>query len=306
VSGVPETHGLLPRIDNVRVVRAHRDEDGGKWAAALAGGAWLAGSTLLKQDGPGWVRRATMMGREVVIKCRDVDSAWSRLKCALGRGKGDRHWWGAAMLAAKRVPTAQVLVLARARIAGRDCELLAMQWVDGPTLLRVMADVHAGVRGAPSVRAQHAIARAVGAQLAQMDLLFNRDHKPSNLVVTRAAIQAGESRSRIALIDCEGVRASAINARARMLASLVIEPTGCGVRPRRPVMMRALREWLDAATKEEMAAGWESPLTPRERRDVLGRVWRDVARMVARHGDPTPRVNPLVPPSDRSATIEVV
>jgi hypothetical protein len=39
-----------------------------------------------------------------------LEGAWARVKCALGRGKGDRHWRGAALLSGKGVETARVLV----------------------------------------------------------------------------------------------------------------------------------------------------------------------------------------------------
>lgn len=271
VSGAPM------RIERVRVVRVHRGEDASKWAAALGDGGWAQGSSVLKADGASWVRRGTLLRREVVVKCREL-SAWARVKCALGRGKGDRHWRGAALLTGKGVSTARVLALVRARVDGRECELLVMEWVEGATLLRVMAEVHAG-RGL-GVREQHALAREVGRQVAQMQELFNRDHKPSNLIVMEGV------GPRIAVVDCEGVRRAAIPGAARMFASLVIEPTGCGVRPRRALMMRALRGWLDeSGVAEEASAA--------ERRGMLRMMWGDVARVIAHHGDPRPRVDPL-------------
>jgi tRNA A-37 threonylcarbamoyl transferase component Bud32 len=293
--GAPQVSGggCPSRIEQVRIVRAHRGEDAARWGAALADASWIESSLLLKQDGACWVRRAQVMGREVVMKCRGIDGVWARVKCALGRGKGDRHWRGTALLSGKGVKTARVFALARARVDGRDCELLAMEWLEGVTLLRMMADVQAG-KG-PGVRAEHAIARAVGEQLARMQEVFNRDHKPSNLIVMDGA---GGS-PRIAIIDCEGVRRSAIPGAARMFASLVIEPTGCGVRPRRALMMRAVRAYLSLTT------ALDTPDSPRPRsrtlaalpagqyRQLRRMLWGDAARVVAHHGDPTPRVNPL-------------
>ena len=105
----------------MRVVRAHRGEDAAAWGAALADASWLNSSSVLKEDGGSWVRRARLMGREVVVKCRELRGAWARAKCAIGRGKGDRHWRGAALLTGKGVRTARVHVLARARAGGIAC-----------------------------------------------------------------------------------------------------------------------------------------------------------------------------------------
>lgn len=288
------------RIERVRIVRAHRSEDAAQWAAALADGAWVGSSTLLKEDGGSWVRRAQVLGREVVVKRREL-SAWARVKCAIGRGKGDRHWRGAALLSGKGVGTARVLVLARASVDGRDCELLVMEWVQGETLLRVMADVHSREPNAPGVCAQHAIAQAVGRQIAQMGELFNRDHKPSNLIVQGAA----EGGPRIAIVDCEGVRRATVPGAARMFASLVIEPTGCGVRPRRGWMMRAVRGWLEETREQLAREGRSGESLDREwYRGLRRMMWGDVARVVAQHGDPTPRVNPLkVPPTESAGPV---
>jgi hypothetical protein len=133
--------------------------------------------------------------------------------------------------------------------------------VEGRTLLRVMD------RGGLAVRQEQALARAVGAQVAAFGATYNRDHKPSNLIVTRE-----DGPPTIAVIDCVAV-ADGADAE-RMFTSLVLEPLGCGCLPRRSLLARAL-------------AGY----TPdRDRRRTI---WRDVARRVREHGDPTPKVNPL-------------
>lgn len=267
----------MSSIGPVRVVRAVRGEDAAAWAVALADGAWLDAARTLKADGGSRVVAARLRGREVVVKTRQLRGAWARLKCALGRGKGDRHWRGAALLAGKGVATARVLALARATIDGQESELLVMEFVPGPTLLGVMADVRAGRErgGGPGVREQHALARAVGAQVAQMGDLFNRDHKPSNLIVRSGGV---------VLIDCEGVRRAVIPGAARMFASLLIEPTGCGVPPRRALRMRALLAWAEAGDPRGGRAA---------HRAAARELWAEAARVVSHHGDPTPRVDPL-------------
>lgn len=270
----------LRTIEGVRIVRTIRGEDAAAWRDALGDGAWMSSASELKAEGGSRVVGAAVRGRGVVVKVRELRGAWARLKCVLGRGKGDRHWRGAALLAGKGVATARVLALARARVDGAESELLVMERVEGVTLLRVMAYVRSGAPGAPGVREQHALARAVGRQVAQMGELFNRDHKPSNLMVEGI----GGAEPRVVLIDCEGVRRAVIPGAARMFASLVIEPTGCGVPPRRGLMMRALRAWAEGAG---------APASMKERRSMERMMWAEAARVVAHHGDPTPRVNPL-------------
>ncbi len=251
---------------------------------------WLASLDVQKQHGGAWVARATLLGRDVAVKCRGVTELWPRIKCMLGQGKADRHWRGAAILASKRIATARVFVLARARIEGRVCELLVMEWLQGPTLLRVMADVHAHSGNAPSFREQHAIARAVGRGIAAMEGLFNRDHKPSNLIVQGA----GTSSPLVAVIDCEGVRRTSLPSSARMFSSLVIEPLGCGVLPRRSLMMSALRGWLmETRLQIERVGKRAEPLPWEWHRELRTMMWGSVGRYVAHHGDPKPKVNPL-------------
>ena len=67
-----------------------------------------------------------------------------------------------------------------------------------------------------------------------------------------------------------------------MLAALMIEAIGCGCTPRRALWMRALREAIgvSAGGRDEESA------------NVRG-VVRSVQELIAAHGDPRPRVNPL-------------
>jgi hypothetical protein len=92
------------------------------------------------------------------------------------------------------------------------------------------------------------------------------------------------------VIDCVAIRYGPMtSSRAgahRMLASLVIEPTGCGCPPRRSLMMRALRAALES--------GREPRRLPREQEKADTRaLWRAVRDRVERHKDARPAVNPL-------------
>ena len=251
------------------------------WSAALADPAWLAAARTLKQDGGSWVRRATLLGRDVVVKCRSLNTFSRRLKGTLGIGHGHKHWRGASLLQSRGILTAAPLVLCRAAVDGVPCEILLLEFIDGPTLLECLQSSR---DGRLAVREQHAIARAVGLQVAQFSQgLQNRDHKPSNLIVRRTASGSPE----IAVIDCVGVYHSMLwRGFSPPLASLMIEPTGCGVPPRRALRMRVLTtlaDSLDGPTRTSRA----------ERRKFIRIVWLLTDKRIAAHGDPTPKVNPL-------------
>lgn len=84
-----------------------------------------------------------------------------------------------------------------------------------------------------------------------------------------------------------------------MLASLMIEPTGCGVAV--PVRLRA------RLVREVLAGWWQSDsgaTGPRVEEQFgvervawmqtsMGALWTQVARLIEAHGDPTPRIDPL-------------
>lgn len=146
-----------------------------------------------------------------------------------------------------------------------------MEALPGKSILQHLADRDL------TTRQEHAVAAAIGSDIALLarHVLQNRDHKPSNLILTNPAKPA------IAIIDCvairRGIRAD------RMLASLVIEPSGVGLRPRRALMMRVIREC--ARNAPDILEGGH--------RRWVRELWRRVAAIVQAHGDPTPRVNPL-------------
>lgn len=267
-----------------------RGEDSGAWRRALADPAWPGASVVLKDEpGSSWVRRATINGRDVVVKCRWLNTLSRWLKGALGYGHGDKHWRGAAALASKKVPTATPVVLARARLDGRPAELLVLEHLPGPTLLRVLDDIARG-RG-PSVRVQHSIAAAAGATIPALlnAGLWNRDHKPSNLIV----LDAGTASPRIAVIDCVGIgrygRMGLDGMEGEsMAASLMIEPTGCGCRPRRALWMRAFGAMFDPGT---LAASRV------KRHSDFRAVLDEVRSLIDAHRDPRPKHDPLAPPT---------
>jgi tRNA A-37 threonylcarbamoyl transferase component Bud32 len=213
------------------------------------------------------VWRTSMLGASVVIKCVSLRSARARVASALGLSRGFRQWRGARLLGAAQIPTARMLVHATEYARPFPREWLVMEHIEGATAL---AELGAG-------RCDATLCNALGAQVGEMTRdasIFNRDHKPSNLVVHRTPTGLVS----IVLIDTVGVsrvRWSPNKAAARMLASLVIEPTGCGV---------ALPDlYLDALT-----LGWSGGDPCR-----AAQMARAVHEIVISHGDPTPRINPL-------------
>jgi hypothetical protein len=219
-----------------------------------------------------------------VMKVRRARSLVDRVRFLLRLSPLDREVFGAQMLAAMGVATAEPLAIgvARGSVGALQCVLTAV--VDGDSLLELIA---ARGRG---VRREHEIADAVGVQVAHFFAcgVYNRDHKPSNLIVTGGV--DGDGVPVIAVIDAAGVRRG--KKPKSMLASLVIEPLGCGCLPRRALMMRALRAYMGGVLAG-MEAEAESGMARGVERAAVKDLWRAVARMVAEHGDPTPRDNPL-------------
>lgn len=277
------------KITRLRIKRCMRDEDAAAWARALVEPVWWGGAVVLKDEpGSSWVRRATINGRAVVVKCRYLNRRSRRIKSMLGYGHGDKYWRGAALLASKKIATARPIVLGTARLDGELVELLVLNYLSGPTLLEVMDQVRRGV--GPGVREQHRIAEAVGRSVGAMltASLWNRDHKPSNLIV-RCAV---DDESTIAVIDVVGVRRLGPEALRvdgleceEMWAALMIESIGVGCPPRRTLWMRAVRSWME---------GVSQPLD-REMRHLAIRTTliEGAGGIVEMHGDPRPAVHPL-------------
>ncbi len=236
-------------------------------------------ATVLKQEAGSDVLLATLLGKSVVIKRSLRRGLGDRLKWMTRASRGHRQWRGAEWLQEHGFGTARPLVLAYE--PGRPArEWLVLEALSGKTLLQHIADNDL------CVREEHAVARAVGRQVSALikSGRFNRDHKPSNLIVLRTA----EGFS-ISIIDCVAIRRGKDGA-VRMLHALAVEPTGLGVLPRRALLARVVASMvesdfarLDAALPEVRLARWASRRAIRDL--VIGSLHR--------HGDPTPRTNPL-------------
>lgn len=274
-----------PRIEHVWVTRAGPGVEASAMPHELQRGTWLETAESLKADGASWVKRARLQGLDVVVKCRPLDTFARRLKAMIGQEQFDRHWRAAGLLASARVPTGEVKLLARAIVDGKPAMLLVLSHVEGPTLLEMM---RRAASGALSDQECRSIAGSIGTLVFRLRErgLHNRDLKPSNVVMARSRFDTLNP----AIIDLVGVRRARLaDGAARMFASLVIEPTGCGVEPSKRLMVVALRAWLDA----HLAASSDDKPEPSARRALMGVMWRDVAAIVKAHGDPRPRVTPI-------------
>lgn len=234
----------------------------------------LDSARVLKRDGEDRVVAAELMGRRVVIKVRPLRGFFARVRARLGLSREHRQWRGARLLQASFLPTPAPMALAIVREPhGPVSQLLVLEEAPGRTLLHHLAD-----REAAGIR--HAIASEVGRLLGLLTAarITNRDAKPSNWMVSAAPFA-------VAMIDTVGVRYRAEQGPdPAMLATLVIEPIGTGCLPGRTVLWRGLRSYEAART----ATG-----SGRVPRTDLKALWRSVATLVAEHGDPTPRVDPL-------------
>ncbi len=250
-------------------------EDRKAWKRALAERPWESGE-LVKRDGERAVWRANMLGSTVAVKVRPARPWWGRLVPSdLARHiAGERH------LRRARIPTPVNHCLAR---LGRT-EVLASEWLDGPTVLACLAEARDDFRDALLVEC----GRMIGLLTAKG--LFNRDCKPSNLIVLKSEGPI------IAMIDVGGARRERwMNQEqvcvgcARMLGALVHEPGGVGA----PLESTEIATLVASASHAiGQSWGWTES---RSNTELM--LENHLYRLIEAHGDATPRVNPLDPPS---------
>lgn len=220
------------------------------------------------------VWRITTSTEIITLKCRR-HSISNRLRNLVGLTPHHREIRGSQLLASSRIPCITPLAL----YSGEGVHCLALRHVPGRTLLECLAD------SSLSADSRRDIARAVGRQLVVMGRagVMNRDHKPSNLIVD----QSVPGDPLITVIDPAGIYQSPVPGwgMPQMLASLAIEPTGCGVPPTKRDIVRALREVMRGTNAAGDPGFGHWPTV----RNLLGAA-RDI---VMQHGDPTPAVNPL-------------
>jgi hypothetical protein len=297
--GLPSAPPTDVRIDRAAV---HPPE---VWRAALESGAWLSGATPVKAEGRAWALRARLLGMDVLVKAQAL-TLRRRLQRLASATPFHRHWDGARWLERQAIATPRPLCLARGHLAGTPgghpggaTLLLVTQWLPGLTLLQWLRD-GAGRQAGGRV-AEEAVGAAAGRLVARIlgAGRYNRDHKPSNLLITRLDEQGCE----LAVLDCADLRPlrpiGLFHAACRMMASMVIEPTGCGCAPGNVLCRRALRGYLHAAwTGPHPDPRDEEPVDPAWEHGSARMFWRLTAARVAAHREPRPRT----PPSDPGAT----
>ncbi|TVQ62121.1 MAG: hypothetical protein EA378_06565 [Phycisphaerales bacterium] len=223
----------------------------------------LAATRTLKAPADG---RSSVLALEtplgpIIAKTIALDTPKRRIQAWLHRTQLDRQAGAAALLARHGIPAAECLAILTGRDANkRRVRTLLARRVLGPTGLDLL---RAG-------RVTKPLAQAAGRQVAALANLglHDRDHKPSNLIVPEAE---GDAPA-LVLIDPVGLRRRRPNP-AAMLASLYLEPTGCGHEPSPHTRARVLRACAQALR----------PPVP------WRRLQREAAQIILHHGDPTPR-----------------
>lgn len=304
----------MPQPPSFTTRRHSARADGPAWARALADEPWMDGATPLKEDGGVRVLAATLRGRAVVLKFYRHRGLFNRARARLGVAAGDRHWAGAALLAAEGIACAPMLALLSRTADGVREDCLVMGRLEGVSLLHWMDQAR---RGELPIAREHALADAVGLQVGCLLAagLHNRDHKPSNLIVSFE----GDAPT-VAVADCQGVhRLGRDRSRhtIRTQASLALEAIGSGVLPRRAIIARVLRAAVAAYTARRFGGvpvehALRMPKAEQDR--ILAalpagmglKAWPRIAQRIRLHGDPTPRIDPLADPDqggmERSAS----
>ncbi|UYV12930.1 MAG: hypothetical protein NCW75_01280 [Phycisphaera sp.] len=282
--------------------------DGPAWADALAREPWAETAVLLKEDGGVRVLAASLRGQDVILKFYRYRGLLSRARARLGVAPGDRHWAGAALLAAEGIPAAPMLALLNRRDGTKREDCLIMGRLKGTSLLHCLDRAN---RGEMPIGRQHTLARAVGLQVGCILAagLHNRDHKPSNLIVSFDETDP-DAMPTVAVADCQGVhRLNRDKSRhaIRTQASLALEAIGAGVLPRKAIIAQTLRATMAAYTARRfgkmtvedalrMPKGEEKRILASLPDGLALRAWPRIAQRIRVHGDPTPRVDPLARP----------
>lgn len=288
-----------PPTKNLRVVRYAEGWGyaASEWARALAAVDW---STPHAEGGPERLKlkalpdgtkdctvwRTTLTfgtgnrarTHDVVIKLDPLDTPKKKLQALVRRTKAFRQWRGADLLTKLGFRAAPCLAVLRGNAPPGPCELLVLTNLPGRTLLEWAADPGVGPRD------QHALAAEVGRWTGSLvdRGLYNRDHKPSNVVVH----DLGEGRFECSLVDTVDLQPTASLLFRRlgtqtplgdMLAKLWIECAGCGIGPRRTITARVCRAATASATTKDRART----------------LWRETTTLVRDHGDPRPKDDPL-------------
>ena len=262
----PPTHDATiaradPSIEADALLRSIRDAD------------WPGDAELLKQRPDGTVCRRTLDGRDVVLKTEPTGGAYRTLQVRVGASRARRAWDGASWLTAHEIRTARPLLLIDGFSDGGRAECIVLEAVEGSTLLD-----HLEQR--PDPARLDGLADAVGRDIAAMFRAgrYNRDHKPSNLIVHPTG-------PAVTVIDTVAIRpiAPGLEPLERMLASLATEPASTAAEHAWVFVRRA----ADAVAREILTE--HAGLEPAQFAENLIDAVHD---RVDRHESPTPQPEP--------------
>ena len=230
---------------------------------------------LLKDGGTRTVWKSALSDHSpVIIKCRSAGH-FSFLRSTVGQSPMQNELRGLRSLALLNIPASKPIAYIRAA----HCEAIVLSYVPGPTLLEVLSSRRL------TIPQEISLCRAVASEICSLlrASYFNRDNKPSNLIVV-----GDFSSPSIAVIDAAGIKSSLGRTFALrlMLASLYIEPHGTWNTVRNSLCMRML-----VIISKELGA--RSQDTRRESRNL----WRLVQNQVEYHGNPRPTHDPMIVPS---------
>jgi len=167
---------IPPRAHNPTILKSAVD-DPRAIASHVASKEWLAGATLLKEDARTSVFAGESSEGPVVVKTMRLDRVKDRLSAIVGRTRLMRQWAGWELLMKAGIASPGCFVLFRSK----GVETLVMRRVEGETLLDRIA------AGTPTPRERTPLADALAGMLNAMRdaSVFNRDNKPSNIVIER-------------------------------------------------------------------------------------------------------------------------
>jgi tRNA A-37 threonylcarbamoyl transferase component Bud32 len=229
---------------------------------------------VVKTDDRSSVLSGEVAGRGVIVKTLTAHPARSRAPSSIGRTRLTRQWRGAELLIESGFTTVEPVLMWHGRSSrGHYAETIVMERVEGRTLLRVAAE------GGLGFAEQRWLARETGRLTGRLVAagLFNRDHKPSNIIVRERTPNGDTRLADLVLIDTSGVVRIGSRRPERMLFNLAVELVGTRTLPRRTHLRRAIDAYVEQAGAGE----------PRE-------IWAFVRHMLAVHGDPTPKDDPLL------------
>ncbi|GJM20032.1 MAG: hypothetical protein DHS20C14_22450 [Phycisphaeraceae bacterium] len=273
-----------PPTDNLRVVKYAQGWGYGasEWERALGAIDWAkpyaeGGPERLKiktlpdgtKDATVW--RATLtLGKkqhDVVLKVEPIRSFGKKLQAWLHRTKAFRQFAGDAVLHSAGIASAKCFAVVRGRSDATDTEMLVLDAVRGLTVLELI--------GTPD---ELTAAALVGDHIRRMyeARLTNGDTKPSNLIVPNAGgqlvvVDTTDIAKGADLLSLAGMDEDDI---PFMLRDLMLESLGTSRPPRvrsRAMALRAL---------------------PADR-ELRRELWQRTADLIAAHGDPTPKDDPL-------------